>query len=186
VVAGEDEAVTRKVQELFRTESFLTFTGTDVVGVEVGGAVKNVIALAAGLSDGIGLGNNARAAIITRGVYEMIKMGKALGANPLTFAGLSGLGDLVLTCTANLSRNHTVGFELGRGKQLAEITEGMRMVAEGVPTTEAVHRLAVEHSISAPICDAMYRILYEALPPRRAVDELCAMELGGELGSLLR
>jgi len=186
VIAGEDADTVKRLQGLFRTESFLTFINDDVVGVEVGGAVKNVVAIAAGLSDGLGLGNNARAAIITRGLYEMIKIGNSLGANPLTFTGLSGIGDLVLTCTANLSRNHTVGYELGKGKGLAEITRGMRMVAEGVPTTRAVHEIAGRERINVPICDSMYRILFEGLAPRQAVDELCQMELKNELGSILR
>jgi len=185
VIAGRDAGVAGRAQELFRTDSFLTFTHDDVVGVEVGGAVKNVIAIAAGMADGLGLGNNTRAAIITRGLYEMIKIGRAMGANPFTFAGLSGIGDLVLTCTANLSRNHTVGFRMGKGERLEQIASGMKMVAEGVPTTEAVSRLAARFDISVPICGAMYRILYEGLTPRAAVDELCTMELGWELGGLL-
>ncbi len=185
VVAGSDAGVAARVQELFRTDTFLTFTGDDVIGVEVGGAVKNVIAIAAGLSDGLGLGHNTRAAIITRGLYEMIKIGKALGASPITFSGLSGIGDLVLTCTAHLSRNYTLGFEMGRGKRADEIKKGMRMAIEGLPTTEAVHRLAAQHGINVPICDAMYRILFEGLAPRKAAKELCNMPLAVELGALL-
>ncbi|MBN1283682.1 MAG: NAD(P)-dependent glycerol-3-phosphate dehydrogenase [Proteobacteria bacterium] len=185
VVAGTDAGVTARVQEIFRTHAFLTFTGDDVIGVEVGGAVKNVIAIAAGVSDGLALGHNTRAAIITRGLYEMIKIGQALGANPITFAGLSGIGDLVLTCTANLSRNHTLGFDLGRGRALSDLRRGMRMAVEGLPTAEAVHRLAAKHGLNIPICDAMYRILYEGLEPRMAVEELCSMPLALELGALL-
>lgn len=186
VIAGTDASVCRLVQNAFRTETFLTFTSEDVIGVEVGGAVKNVIAIATGLSDGMDLGNNSRAAIITRGLYEMIKIGKALGANPLTFAGLSGIGDLVLTCTADLSRNHTVGKRLGRGENLAKILSGMKMVAEGVSTAKAIHALAKAREINAPICSAMYKILFEGLPPKQAVDELCRMELKEELGSLVK
>lgn len=186
VIAGRDAKTVKKLQELFRTDYFLTFTNDDMIGVEVGGAVKNVIAIAAGVSDGLGLGNNTRAAIITRGLYEMIKIGDALGASPLTFAGLSGIGDLVLTCTAELSRNHTVGFELGRGKAISDITHGMRMVAEGIPTTRAVHELASLKKINVPICDSMYRILFEGLAPKHAVTMLCTMELRNELGSLLK
>jgi len=186
VVAGTDPNVTMRVQELFRRGCFLTFTGDDVIGVEVGGAIKNVIAIAAGLADGLELGHNTRAAIITRGLYEMIKIGRALGASPMTFAGLSGIGDLVLTCTAHLSRNHTLGFELGRGKRLADIKKGMRMVIEGLPTTDAVHRLAQFHGLNVPICNAMYRILFEGLAPKKAVEELCNMPLAVELGALLR
>lgn len=186
VIAGSDSTTVKKLQDLFRTDVFLTFINDDITGVEVGGAVKNVVAIAAGLSDGLGLGHNTRAAIITRGLYEMIKIGNALGANPLTFAGLSGIGDLVLTCTAELSRNHTVGFELGRGKGLGEITKGMRMIAEGVSTTRAVHEIAKRERINVPICDSMYRILFEGLAPRQAVTELCEMELKNELGSILK
>lgn len=186
VIAGHDGDVCKRVQEFFRTESFLTFTNDDVVGVEVGGAVKNVIAIAAGISDGLALGHNSRAAIITRGLYEMIKIGRALGANPLTFAGLSGIGDLILTCTARLSRNHTVGEALGRGRPLADALGATGMVAEGVETSKAVKRLAAREGISIPICDAMERILHEGLSPRRAVEELCRMALADELRSLLK
>ncbi|MFH1829867.1 MAG: NAD(P)H-dependent glycerol-3-phosphate dehydrogenase [Pseudomonadota bacterium] len=186
VIAGKDRNIIKKLQNLFRTDFFLTFTNDDMIGVEVGGAVKNVIAIAAGLSDGLSLGHNTRASIITRGLYEIIKIGNALGASPLTFAGLSGIGDLVLTCTASESRNYTVGFELGKGKSLASITKGMRMVAEGIPTTHAVNELAKKHRINVPICNAMYRILFENLSPRQAVTELCKMELKDELGSILK
>jgi len=186
VIAGRDEGAVKRLQDLFRTEAFLTFTNDDVIGVEVGGAVKNVIAIAAGASDGLGLGHNTRAAIITRGLYEMIKIGEALGSNPLTFAGLSGIGDLVLTCTAELSRNHTVGYEIGRGRNVDDVTRGMRMVAEGIPTTRAVHEIARREKLNIPICEMMFRIIFEGLDPRRAVKELCTMELRSELGSLVR
>lgn len=186
VIAGSEPATCKRIQEVFRTDTFLTFTNDDVVGVEVGGAVKNVIAIATGISDGLELGHNSRAAIITRGLYEMIKIGRALGANPLTFAGLSGIGDLVLTCTDKLSRNHTVGEKLGQGHPLAKILSEMKMVAEGVPTAKAVWALVRRHNINAPICDAMYRILYEGLEPRRAVGELCTVELKDELRSILK
>lgn len=186
VVAGRDPAACRTIQEALRTDAFLTFTNDDVVGVEVGGAVKNVIAIATGISDGLGFGYNSRAATITRGLYEMIKIGRALGANPLTFAGLSGIGDLVLTCTAKLSRNHTVGEALGKGQSLEAVLSKMTMVAEGVPTTKAVRALARAHGIRAPICDSVFRILFEGLPPRQAVEELCAMELTDELSAILK
>lgn len=186
VIAGVDPAVCRRIQDAFRTNTFLTFTNEDVTGVEVGGAVKNVIAIATGLADGLSLGHNSRAAIITRGLYEMIKIGKALGASPLTFAGLSGIGDLVLTCTGKLSRNHEVGYELGKGRTLKEITGSMTMVAEGISTSEAVHRLAKIHSINVPICDAIYRILFEGLFPKQAITDLCAMPLREELRTILK
>ncbi|MFH0799810.1 MAG: NAD(P)H-dependent glycerol-3-phosphate dehydrogenase [Pseudomonadota bacterium] len=186
VIAGGDPVVRRNVQDLFRSNTFLTFTSEDVTGVEVGGAVKNVIAITAGISDGLDMGHNSRAAIITRGLYEMIKIGKALGANPLTFAGLSGIGDLILTCTADLSRNHAVGRALGNGKSIAEILAEMKMVAEGVPTAKAIHALAGAHHINAPICEATYRILFEGLGPKQAVLDLCAMPLKEELGAILK
>lgn len=186
VVAGGNARVRKEVQDEFRTETFLAFTSEDMIGVEVGGAVKNVIAIAAGISDGLKLGHNARAAIITRGLYEMIKIGKVLGANPLTFAGLSGIGDLVLTCTADISRNHTFGKNLGQGRFPQEILANMKMVVEGVPTAGAIHRLAKIHAIRAPICDAVYGIISEGMSPRRAVADLCAMELKEELGAILR
>ena len=186
VIAGQDREIVKKLQGLFRTDAFLTFTNDDVIGVEVGGAVKNVIAIASGASDGLGLGHNSRAAIITRGLYEMIKIGEALGANLLTFAGLSGIGDLVLTCTAELSRNYTVGREIGLGKSVDEVTRGMRMVAEGIPTTRAVHELAGREKLNIPICDMMFRIIFEGLDPKHAVKELCTMELRSELGSLMK
>ena len=186
VIAGKDAKCTTLVQDVFRTDFFLTFTHDDVTGVEVGGAVKNVIAIAAGISEGLKLGNNARAAIITRGLYEMIKTGKALGANPLTLAGLSGIGDLALTCTGKLSRNHEVGVELGRGRKISEITTGMKMVAEGVTTADAIHRLAQKYAINLPICEMTYNILHEGLNPRQAVQKLCNMRLTTELGSILK
>jgi glycerol-3-phosphate dehydrogenase (NAD(P)+) len=185
VIAGGDLSIAKRVQELFRTETFLTFVNDDVIGVEVGGAVKNVIALASGISDGLGLGNNTRATIITRGLYEMIKIGNALGANPLTFTGLSGIGDLVLTCTANISRNYTAGFELGSGRTLDEVVGSMRMSVEGIPTTRAVYKLAHKEGINVPICAYMFRILFEGLSPKQAVSELCSMELRNELGSII-
>lgn len=186
VVAGKDNGTTQVVQDIFRTNTFLAFTNEDVVGIEVGGAVKNVIAIAAGMGDGLGFGHNARAAIITRGLYEMVKIGKALGANPLTFIGLSGIGDLVLTCTADLSRNHTVGKKLGQGQKLESILKEMKMVAEGVPTAEAVYHIAQERSINTPICEAVYRMLHHDLKPKEAVAWLCSLPLKDELRSLLK
>ena len=185
-IAGRDPETSKRVQEIFRTDVFLTFTNADIVGVEMGGAVKNVIAIATGISWGLKLGYNMRAAIITRGLYEMIKIGKALGANPLTFTGLSGIGDLVLTCTGELSRNYRVGISLGQGLSLDEVTKDMKMVAEGVHTAKAVFNLARQHKINIPICESIYRILFEGLDPNQAVKELCAMPLKEELGSLLK
>lgn len=186
VIAGKDQKVSSIVQDIFRTSRFLTFTSNDIVGVEVGGAVKNVVAIVAGISDALGFGHNTRATIITRGLYEMIKIGRALGANPMTFSGLSGIGDLVLTCTANLSRNYTVGKMIGEGKKLEQIKKSMKMVAEGVPTTSAVHKLSAKFSLNTPICGALHAILFEGLGPKIAVEQLCKMQLKEELGSIMK
>jgi len=184
VIAGYDKELMEKVQETFRTSFFMTFTHHDVLGVEVGGALKNVMAIATGIVDGLGYGNNTRAALITRGLYELIKVGQIYGAEPMTFAGLAGMGDLVLTCTGGLSRNRQVGIQLGKGKSLKEILESMNMVAEGVKTTKAVYQLAEKHQISAPICKAIYEILYEDKAPSLAVQELTALPLSQEFRAL--
>ncbi|MFA5811632.1 MAG: NAD(P)H-dependent glycerol-3-phosphate dehydrogenase, partial [bacterium] len=189
VIAGTNGDICRRTQELFTTDTFHPFFSNShpasVESVEVGGAVKNVIAIAAGIADGMDLGHNARAANITRGLYEMMKIGRAFGiVDPINFSGLSGIGDLALTCTSRLSRNYAAGCELGLGKSIDEIQSGMRMVAEGIPTADAVHRLAQKHSINVPICEAMYRILYEGLSPRKALEDLCTMPLKEELGAL--
>jgi len=171
-VAASDAEVARHIQELFRTDYFRVYTNADVVGVEMGGAIKNVIALAAGVSDGLGFGHNARAALINRGLVEMARLGVAKGAQAETFAGLAGMGDLVLTCTGDLSRNRTVGIELGRGRKLGDILGGMRMVAEGVKTTESACQLAQKLKVVMPITEQMYQILYNDKEPRQAVSEL--------------
>lgn len=167
----------RMVQSVFSTNYFRVYTNGDVAGVELGGALKNVIAIASGICDGLGLGNNARAALITRGLAEIARMGVRKGANPLTFSGLSGLGDLVLTCTGALSRNYTVGFEIGRGRTVEEITGGMKMVAEGVRTSSAAWTLSRTLDVDMPITGAVYSVLYEKKSAREAVMELMAREL---------
>jgi glycerol-3-phosphate dehydrogenase (NAD(P)+) len=179
-VAAADPAVARTVQELFRTDYFRVYTNPDVIGVELGGAIKNVIALAAGVSDGLGFGHNARAALINRGLVEMARLGVAKGARAETFSGLAGMGDLVLTCTGDLSRNRTVGVELGRGRKLADILAGMRMVAEGVKTTESAYQLANKLGVVMPITEQMYQILYANKEPRQAVNELMMRQLRAE------
>jgi glycerol-3-phosphate dehydrogenase (NAD(P)+) len=171
-VAACDSEVAGTVQQLFHTDYFRIYTNLDVIGTELGGALKNVIALAAGVSDGLGFGHNARAALITRGLVEMARLGMAKGAQAETFAGLAGMGDLVLTCTGDLSRNRSVGMELGRGRSLDEILAGMHMVAEGVKTTLSAYQLAQRLGVVMPITEQMYRILYEGKPPRQAVGEL--------------
>jgi glycerol-3-phosphate dehydrogenase (NAD(P)+) len=180
VAASRERETARQVQEVFSTPSFRVYTNDDVVGVELGGALKNVIALAAGVSDGLGFGYNTRAALITRGLAEISRMGLAMGANPATFSGLAGMGDLVLTCTGDMSRNRTVGMELGRGRSLQEILAGMKMVAEGVKTTLSAYQLAEKLNVEVPITEQMYRILYEGKDPRQAVTDLMLRELKAE------
>ncbi|MGE4342940.1 MAG: NAD(P)H-dependent glycerol-3-phosphate dehydrogenase [Geoalkalibacter sp.] len=180
VVASRDPQQVLRAQQIMSTESFRTYTNNDIIGVELGGALKNVIALAAGVADGLGFGYNSRAALITRGLAEITRLGIAKGARPDTFAGLAGMGDLVLTCTGDLSRNRSVGIELGRGRSLEEIMSSMNMVAEGVKTTLSTYRLAVKLGVEVPITEQMYRILYEGKPPRQAVSDLMARDLKGE------
>jgi len=179
-VAADDLAVAHRVQEIFSTDYFRVYTNQDVVGVEMGGALKNVIALAAGVSDGLGFNNNARAALITRGLVEIGRLGMAKGAIESTFAGLAGMGDLVLTCTGDLSRNRSVGMELGRGRKLDEILNQMHMVAEGVKTTLSAYQLANKLGVKMPITEQMYQILYEDKDPKLAVADLMRRALTSE------
>lgn len=186
VAAAPIAAVAHKVQTAFSAPCFRVYTNNDMVGVELGGSIKNVIAIAAGISDGLGLGYNPRAALITRGLAEMARLGLAMGAQASTFAGLAGMGDLVLTCTGDLSRNRTVGMQLGEGKKLAEILSGMRMVAEGVKTTESAYNLAQRLGVDVPIIEQVYRVLYEDKSPRQAVMDLMTRGLkaeGSEFGT---
>ena len=180
VIAGRDPDGARMCQEAFSDDRFRVYTSDDVVGVQIGGALKNVIAICAGISDGLELGSNARAALITRGLAEIARIGAAQGADPLTFAGLSGLGDLVLTCTGALSRNRQVGLALASGKKIAQITAEMRMVAEGVKTTRAAHQLAQSLGVRAPLSEVAHRILYEDAPVREAIGELMTRSLRDE------
>ncbi|GFO62251.1 NAD(P)H-dependent glycerol-3-phosphate dehydrogenase [Geomonas paludis] len=178
--AAATEAIARRVQEAFNTNFFRVYRNSDVVGVELGGAIKNVIAIAAGISDGLGFGSNTRAALITRGLAEMTRLGLAMGAQPATFAGLAGMGDLVLTCTGDLSRNRSVGIQIGQGRSLDEILGEMRMVAEGVKTTESAYNLAKKLGVEMPIIDQMYQMLYQNKPAREAVLELMTRNLKAE------
>ena len=179
-VAADDLGVAHRVQEIFSTDYFRVYTNQDVVGVEIGGALKNVIALAAGVSDGLGFNHNARAALITRGLVEIGRLGMAKGAIESTFAGLAGMGDLVLTCTGDLSRNRSVGMELGRGRKLDEILNQMHMVAEGVKTTLSAYQLANKLGVKMPITEQMYQILYEDKDPKLAVADLMRRALTSE------
>jgi len=179
-IAGRWERISKQVQDAFHTRTFRPYTSTDVVGVEVGGCVKNVIAIAAGLSDGMGFGANARAALITRGLAEIGRLAVRKGANPMTLGGLSGLGDLVLTCSSEQSRNHTVGFELGRGKKLEDIQRALGQVAEGVLNARSTRDLARKLKVEMPISEMVYRVLYEGQAPRQAVGELMNREMKPE------
>lgn len=179
-VAAEDMAVAQKVQEIFSTDYFRVYTNVDVMGVEIGGAMKNVIALAAGVGDGLGFNHNARAALITRGLVEIARLGEAKGAVDATFYGLAGMGDLVLTCTGDLSRNRSVGIELGKGRKLDEILNQMRMVAEGVKTTLSAYQLAQKLGVSMPITEQMYQVLYQDKDPEQAVADLMTRALTSE------
>jgi glycerol-3-phosphate dehydrogenase (NAD(P)+) len=181
VVAAWDEAIAKKTQRLLTTSNFCVYTNTDIIGVELGGALKNIIALGAGIADGLGYGDNAKAAFMTRGLTEMTALGVALGANPLTFSGLAGLGDLIATCASPLSRNHYVGVELTKGRSLEEITASMTGVAEGVSTTIAAWNLAQQMGLEMPITERIYQVLYEGVDPRQAAVELMAAEARNEL-----
>mgnify|MGYP001071799093 CR=1 FL=1 len=179
-IASKNEQIALEIQKHFFSSFFRTYWTDDVVGVEVGGALKNVIAIAAGVSDGLNLGHNSRAAIITRGLSEITRLGKAKGANPLTFLGLSGLGDLVLTCTGELSRNRTVGLKLGQGKTIEEIAKEMNQVAEGVATSQSAFELAKRLGLDLAITEAVYRMIYEQLDPSKAAYALMNRELKKE------
>ena len=181
VVAAEEDSIARKAQKLLNTSNFCVYTNTDIIGVELGGALKNVIALGAGIADGLGWGDNAKAAFMTRGLTEMTALGVALGANPLTFSGLAGLGDLIATCASPLSRNHYVGMELTKGRSLEEITESMDCVAEGVSTTVAAWNLAQKLGLEMPITERIYQMLYEGADLRKTAVGLIAAEAKHEL-----
>ncbi|WP_318617325.1 NAD(P)H-dependent glycerol-3-phosphate dehydrogenase [Sporosarcina sp. YIM B06819] len=170
--ASVDLESAERVQDMFMNKYFRVYTNPDIVGVEIGAALKNVMALAAGISDGLGYGDNAKAALITRGLAEISRLGMKMGANPLTFSGLTGLGDLIVTCTSVHSRNWKAGNMLGQGNSLDEVVSGMGMVIEGVRTAKAAHQLAILHDVSMPLAEALYSILFEDVPPKEAVDQL--------------
>lgn len=180
VAASTDQELALFVQKHFRTERFRVYTGLDPVGVELAGALKNVIGLAAGACEGLGYGDNALSALVTRGLAEMTRFGVALGADASTFAGLAGLGDLITTCISKHGRNRTVGFRLARGETLEQVLGSMTMVAEGVTTARAVHERATRMGIDMPITAAVYRVLYENVSPRDAVTELMLRSPKGE------
>jgi glycerol-3-phosphate dehydrogenase (NAD(P)+) len=176
-IASSSLETAQTVQTVFSTPQFRAYTNNDVIGVELGGAVKNVIALAAGIIDGLQLGLNTRAALITRGQTEIRRLGLKMNANPRTFTGLAGMGDLILTCTGDLSRNHKVGRRIGQGDTLETILADMHMVAEGVKTARSVYNLSNKLNVEMPICHAVYKVLYEGLPPSKALQELMTRDL---------
>lgn len=180
VIASKDKQSAIVAQETLATSYFRTYTSDDILGVEFGGALKNVIAVAAGMVEGLGLGHNTQAALITRGLAEIMRLGSFMGARPLTFAGLSGIGDLLLTCTSTMSRNYSVGREISQGRKLEEILENKKTVAEGVYTAKAAFSLSSKHAIEMPIIQEIYRILFEGKPPLMAVKDLMSRGLKQE------
>jgi len=180
VLAMDDETIVRRLQVLFRSGLFRVYTNTDVIGCELGGVLKNVVAIAAGMGDGLGAGDNTRAAVITRGLAELTRLGTALGGKPATFAGLAGMGDLVATCTSVHSRNRYVGEQLGKGLSLDSIIKQMHMVAEGVKSVPAVIALAQAHNVDMPIAREVYRVVHEGGTPRLAFRGLLRRESGAE------
>ena len=180
VVASSDLNLAREIQETISSLQLRLYTSTDVIGVELSGTIKNVVAIASGISEGLGYGNNSRASLITRGLVEITRLGLTLGANRETFSGLAGLGDLVLTCTSDMSRNYHVGRELGRGKSLKTILGEMKMVAEGVRNTLIVNKLAHQKKIEMPICRQVYEVLYLGKPAHKALAELMSRSLKEE------
>ena len=180
VVASKHEETARTVQHLISSLTIRAYTSSDVTGVEIAGALKNVIAIAAGIVDAMDFGLNSRAALITRGLVEITELGLSLGASRRTFSGLAGVGDLVLTCTGELSRNHYVGYQLGKGKSLEAILSRMKMVAEGVHTTISAERLSKAHRIEMPIANQIYQVLYRSKPARKALEDLMSRALRAE------
>jgi glycerol-3-phosphate dehydrogenase (NAD(P)+) len=180
VAAARDHGVAQRAQRVFATSYFRVYSSTDVVGVELGGALKNVIALAAGILEGLGLGNNTRAALITRGLAEITRLGVALGAQPMTFAGLAGMGDLILTATGALSRNRTLGIALGQGQTLAQALAGKAAVVEGVNTARTAVALGEKHGVELPIAREVANVLFADKSPRQAIQDLMERELKAE------
>jgi glycerol-3-phosphate dehydrogenase (NAD(P)+) len=183
-IASRQRDIAHFLQRLFSAPYFRVYTSHDVTGVELGGALKNIFAIGTGILTGMGLGDNSRAALITRGVAEMVRLGTRLGANPMTLTGLAGLGDLILTCTGSQSRNFQVGVKLGQGIPLDQILAVMAMVAEGVKTSQAVYLLAARLGVEMPLVAASYKILYENLSPKEAIKKLMARELKDEMEAM--
>lgn len=182
--ACKDEVAAMRVQDLFMSQYFRVYTSEDVIGVEIGGALKNVVALAAGITDGLNYGDNAKAALITRGLAEITRLGVKMGGNPFTFAGLTGMGDLIVTCTSVHSRNWRAGNMLGKGMKLAEVLEQMGMVVEGVRTTKAAYQLAQKYNVAMPISTELYEVLFNDKPVKQAVDALMLRTKKSEMDEL--
>jgi glycerol-3-phosphate dehydrogenase (NAD(P)+) len=183
-IASRRREIAHSLQRTFSAPYFRVYTSHDVTGVELGGALKNIFAIGTGILAGMGLGDNPRAALITRGLAEMVRLGTRLGANPMTLTGLAGLGDLILTCTGSQSRNFQVGVKLGQGVSLEQILSGMAMVAEGVKTSQAVYLLAARLGVEMPLVTAIYKILYEGLGPKEAIKKLMTRELKDEMEAM--
>jgi glycerol-3-phosphate dehydrogenase (NAD(P)+) len=180
-IASASKSFAHEIAERFHSETFRAYTSEDVIGVEIGGAVKNVLAIAAGIADGLGFGANTRAALITRGLAEMMRLGESVGGSRETFMGLAGLGDLVLTCTDNQSRNRRLGLALGGGENMEEALAAIDQVVEGVQTAREVFELAQREAVDMPIIEQVYQVLYEGRPPREAVHELLSRGQKAEL-----
>ncbi len=180
VIAMEDETIVRSLQQVFHSGLFRVYTNTDVIGCELGGALKNIVAIACGMGDGLGAGENTRSALITRGLAELTRLGTAMGGRPETFAGLAGLGDLIATCTSPQSRNRHVGDELGQGKKLDDIIAAMNMVAEGVKTSGVVMELARQFGVDMPIAREVYQVIEGSSTPTRAFKGLLSQRVGSE------
>jgi len=180
VIAAKDFDLAKWIQHLISNAYFRAYTSNDITGVEIAGAFKNVIAIAAGISAGLQFGNNSAAALVTRGIAEIARFGVKLGSKMETFSGLAGIGDLVLTCTGKLSRNRYVGYELGKGKSLDEITSNMKMIAEGIITARSSYQLAKRENVEMPICEEIYQVLYNNKSPRTALQDLMSRKLKNE------
>lgn len=176
VIASADKNLRKLLQNIFMTEGFRIYTNEDIVGVELGGSLKNIIAIACGISDGLGFGSNAKAALLSRGLAEISRLGKAMGAKVTTFSGLSGLGDLVTTCVSPYSRNRFVGVQIGKGKTLKQVKDNMQMIAEGVPTTKSTYQLSRKYKVYMPITEEIYSVLYKNKSPVKAVKDLMTRE----------
>ncbi|RFU65550.1 NAD(P)H-dependent glycerol-3-phosphate dehydrogenase [Peribacillus glennii] len=184
-VSSRNMETAERIQDLFINQNFRVYTNPDIVGVEIGGALKNIIALAAGITDGLGYGDNAKAALITRGLAEISRLGTAMGANPLTFSGLAGIGDLIVTCTSVHSRNWRAGNLLGKGQKLDEVLENMGMVVEGVRTTKAAYQLAKKYNVDMPITSALYHVLFNGENVKESVDRLMNRTKTAEMEDLV-